>query len=68
MKSVKSLRRSASACLNRAIKNSATLNTLLTQQRTEFEESRMARIRGYAEHVARDVHEYNAYNNTLTTE
>lgn len=68
MKNQASLKTSAKACINRAIRGSATLHTLLTEQKASFDEARMAAIRGYAQAVTRDVHEYNAYTNALLTE
>jgi hypothetical protein len=53
MTSAQNLRRWIAERLNSAVKNSATLRTLLVQQRARFDESRIARITGYAERLAR---------------
>lgn len=74
MKTKKSLQASAKACLNRAAKNTAMLDTLMKQHKAGAKEvypaggDRMSRMRGLIVSITKDFHEYNAYNNVLTTD
>lgn len=68
MKTEKSLQKSARHCLNRATKNAEELHKYLLKHKEGFRADTMPAIRNMVQDIAQDVHEYNAYSNSLLTD
>lgn len=68
MKTETSTKRAANSALKKAIKSTASLHALLSNMgRSDFPEEGMPKARALVSEISQRVHEFNAYNNVITT-